>query len=158
MEAVLVDVRSIQNVATCFRTADGIGISKMWLTGYTPGPLDKYGIAIPKFTRISLGAEESIAWEKGKDVLSLINDLKEAGKFVVAIETGEKAIPYNKLKLKNDLENVVLIMGNETEGLSNEVLDLCDVVLEIPMHGEKESLNVAMAFGIAGFVLRDFCG
>jgi tRNA G18 (ribose-2'-O)-methylase SpoU len=157
MQVILDDIRSVQNVATIFRSSDGIGVSKIWLGGYTPGPLDKYGIVIPKFSRISLGAEESLKWAEVRDVCELIENLRGEGKFVIGVETGSRAVEYNDLELEDvDFENVVLVMGSETDGLSDEVLDECDLVMEIPMNGEKISLNVAVAFSIAGFVVRDF--
>lgn len=156
MQVVLDDVRSIQNVATIFRSADGIGVSKIWLCGLTPGPLDKYGIVIPKFKRISLDAEETVKWAQGLEIEDVIADLKAEGKFIIGVETGDRAIEYNDLEMDEFFENVVLVMGSETEGLSDEVMDLCDEILEIPMHGDKVSLNVAVAFSIAGFVVRDF--
>ncbi len=156
MELILNDVRSIQNVATCFRSADGIGVSKIWMCGYTPGPLDKYGIVIPKFSRIALGAENSISWESERICGELIEELKEDGKVIVAVETGSLAEDYAEIDIEVDFEDVVLVMGSETDGLSDDILEACDHVMEIPMHGEKESLNVAVAFSVAGFVVRDF--
>ena len=155
MQVVLDNVRSIQNVATCFRTGDGIGVDKFWLCGYTPTPLDKYGIAIPKFAKISLGAEMSIDWEKKGDVVEVLRDLKSDGGYIVGVETGDLAQPYYGMDDKIELAKIVLVLGSETDGLSHEVLSLCDAVLEIPMSGIKESLNVALAFGVVGFVLRD---
>lgn len=156
MQVILSDIRSIQNVATIFRTADGIGVSKIWLSGFTPGPLDKYGIVIPKFKRISLDAEETVDWEKCENPIGLINGLKDMGKFVIGVETGDKAVDYNDLSLEAGFEEVVLIMGSETDGLSDEVMNLCDVIMEMPMNGKKVSLNVGIAFAVAGFVVRDF--
>lgn len=156
MQVVLSDIRSIQNVATIFRSADGIGVSKIWLCGLTPGPLDKYGIVIPKFKRISLDAEETVKWAQSCDVADVISSLKEEGRFVIGVETGDRAIEYTDIEMDEFFENVVLVMGSETDGLSDEVMDLCDEILEIPMQGDKVSLNVAVAFSIAGFVVRDF--
>lgn len=156
MQVVLSDIRSIQNVATIFRSADGIGVSKIWLCGLTPGPLDKYGIVIPKFKRISLDAEETVKWAQSGDVTDVISSLKEEGRFVIGVETGDRAIEYTDIEMDEFFENVVLVMGSETDGLSDEVMDLCDEILEIPMQGDKVSLNVAVAFSIAGFVVRDF--
>jgi len=156
MQVVLSDVRSIQNVATIFRSADGIGVSKIWLGGLTPGPLDKYGIVIPKFKRISLDAEETIKWVQSNDVIEVLKELKDEGKYLIGVETGTRALEYNGVEIDEDFENIVLVMGSETDGLDDEILDECDLVMEIPMNGEKVSLNVAVAFSIAGFVVRDF--
>lgn len=156
MQVILDDIRSVQNVATIFRSGDGIGVSKIWLGGFTPGPLDKYGILIPKFSRISLGAEASIRWSLVEDVVDLIQGFKEEGKYVVGVETGSRAEDYCGIDLDEDFENIVLVMGSETDGLKDEVMDVCDMVMEIPMNGEKASLNVAVAFAVAGFVVRDF--
>ena len=159
MQVVLDDIRSVQNVATIFRSSDGVGVSKIWLGGYTPGPLDKYGIVIPKFRRISLGAEENIEWEKFSGVLELIQKLQEDGFYVVGVEEGELAEDYRNAVLELEFEKIVLVMGNEKTGLSQEVMELCDRVLEMPMLGEKDSLNVAVAFSVIAYVVRDFlCG
>lgn len=149
---ILPDIRSAINVGSIFRTADAVGINKIYLTGYTPRPTDKFNRVQKDIQKSALGAEEFIPWEYKKTLVPLIKSLKKDGYTVVALEQDRKSIDYRKFKLPNKL---AFIVGPEVEGLDKKILGLCDAVVEIPMHGQKESLNVSVATGIALFrILR----
>ena len=152
MIAVVHNVRSLHNVGSIFRTADGAGVEKIYLTGYTPGPNDKFSKPIPQFAKVSLGAEEFVAWEKTKDINKVIKNLRAGGYKIIALEQSPKSIPYNSL-VRSRYPLVALIVGNEVRGLSPAILKKCDAVVDIPMRGCKESLNVSVAFGIAAYWL-----
>lgn len=142
---IIHDVRSAHNVGSLFRTADGMGVAKVYLTGYTGAPIDRFGRKDSKISKVSLGAEDSVLWEK-REIKELIEDLRGSGVEVVALEQAPNAIPLNDYRPKSD---IALIVGNEVEGIAADILALCDSVIEIPMRGSKESLNVSVAAGIA---------
>jgi tRNA G18 (ribose-2'-O)-methylase SpoU len=146
---ILPDIRSALNVGAIFRTADAVGISKIYLTGYTPRPTDKFGRIQKDIAKSALGAETWLSWEYKKTLIPLINSLKKRGYKIIAIEQDKRAVDYRKLSFRGG--KLAIIMGPEVEGLSKNVLDKCDVVAEIPMHGKKESLNVSVACGVALF-------
>lgn len=151
MVAIIHNVRSLHNVGSIFRTSDGAGVKKIYLTGFTPSPLDGFGKPIPQFAKVSLGAEEFVPWEKVKDINKVIKKLRVEGYKIIALEQSPKSTPYNKLKVYSDKLSV--IAGNEVRGLAPAILKKCDAVVEIPMRGKKESLNVSVAFGIAIYEL-----
>jgi len=149
---ILPDIRSAINIGAIFRTADAVGIDKIYLTGFTPRPTDKFGRIQKDIAKSALGAEIFIPWEYKKTLIPLINYLKKDGYEVIAIEQDKKAIDYRKIKTT---DKVAIIMGPEVTGLSKKILNKCDYIAEIPMHGKKESLNVSVACGIALFkILR----
>lgn len=150
MQAILVfhDIRSAQNVGSLFRTADAVGISKIYLSSITPTPIDRFGRARSDIAKTALGAEKSILWESYEDIFLLIDNLKKDGYKVIAIEQSENSIDYKQVKTEGP---TAFILGNEVEGLAKEVLEKVDIVAEIPMAGDKESLNVSVAGGIALF-------
>lgn len=154
MENVLIlqDIRSIYNVGAIFRTADAIGISKIYLCGVTPAPIDRFGRKRDDLAKTALGAEESVSWEHTKDIISLIKDLKEKGFQVISLEQSENSIDYKKVSLK---DKNAFILGEEVNGIPKNILEMSDVISEIPMKGEKESLNVSVATGIFLFRLLD---
>jgi len=145
---VLPDIRSVENVGAMFRTSDAVGIKKIYLTGYTPAPLDRFGRKRNDITKSALGAEEFVLWEYKKSLLALLNKLKKEGYDLIAIEQDKNFIDYKKVKIgrKN-----AFIVGSEVAGLSKNILKKCDVIAEIPMKGKKESLNVSVALGIVLF-------
>jgi tRNA G18 (ribose-2'-O)-methylase SpoU len=145
---ILHDIRSVENVGAMFRTADAAGINKIYLTGYTPTPLDRFGRKRGDLAKSALGAEEFVQWEQKKMVCPVILKLKREGFQIVAIEQDEKSIDYKKLKLKN---KNAFIVGTEVTGIPKNILEKCDIIAEIPMRGKKESLNVSVATGIALF-------
>jgi 23S rRNA (guanosine2251-2'-O)-methyltransferase len=149
---ILPDIRSAINVGAIFRTADAVGISKIYLTGYTPRPTDKFGRIQKDIAKSALGAETWVPWEYKKSLVPLISTLKKKGYKIIAIEQDKKAVDYRKIKIA---DKSAIIMGPEVLGLPKNVLDKCDAIAEIPMHGKKESLNVSVACGIALFrILR----
>lgn len=144
-QIILHDIRSNYNVGAIFRTCDGAGVDKVYLVGFTPTPIDRFGRIVSEIHKTALGAEEFIPWEKVDDILGLIKKLQQTGFVVVAVEQTPQAIFLNEFTVP---ESVVYIMGSETEGLPSAVLAAVDVVVEIPMNGQKESLNVSVAAGI----------
>jgi len=145
---ILHDIRSIENVGAMFRTADAAGIDKIYLVGYTPAPLDRFGRKRKDLVKSALGAEEFVSWEAKKDLIPLIRKLKKDGYLVVAIEQTENSFDYKKVKPES--KNAFLV-GTEVSGLPKNILKECNLVAEIPMLGRKESLNVSVALGIALF-------
>jgi 23S rRNA (guanosine2251-2'-O)-methyltransferase len=146
---VLNDVRSVFNTASMFRTADAAGVEKIYLCGYTPAPTDRFGRTRKDFAKVSLGAELSVPWE-AKNIDETLTHLKTEGFFCAALEQDTKALDYRVFEVP---ERVALIVGNEVEGISKDVLKASDAILEIPMQGKKESLNVEVAAGVALFSL-----
>jgi len=143
---LLHDIRSTHNVGSIFRTSDALGVNKIYLSGYTPTPIDKYNRARKDIAKVALGAEKDISWEYTEDPKTLIKKLKGEGYQVVAIEQDKKSLDYKKIKIKKP---VLFVVGNEVDGVEKSILSLCDTIAEIPMRGNKESLNVSVAFGIA---------
>ena len=143
---VLNSIRSNYNVGSIFRTSDGAMIEKLYLCGYTPHPPKK------EILKTALGSTESVQWEYVKDPKDVILKMKSDGIKVCALELTDKSFPYYKLD-KNDFP-LCLIIGNEITGVSHELIDLCDFSIEIPQYGIKQSLNVAVAYGVSIFELR----
>ena len=117
------------------------------MSASSPAPTDRFGNKRKQLTKVSLGAEDSVAWEKVSDIGKLIKKLKAGGFKIYAIEQDKKSIPLRQTQGKK----IGLIVGNEVRGLSKQILNHADQILEIPMRGKKESLNVAVAFGIAAY-------
>ncbi len=143
--AVLNDIRSLYNVGSIFRTADGAGVEKLWLCGITGHPPDS------QITKTALGAEAEVPWEYRRDVLALLKELKSQGYRIVFLEQLAESIPYQNYRPAGPL---CLVLGNEISGVSGELVALCDETLEIGMAGAKNSLNVSVAFGVVAFHLR----
>ncbi|SRR6266540_2128538 len=152
------NIRSIFNVGSLFRTADAVGIDKIYLTGYTPTPHQANpltanrrgglgaGQAPDRMAKTALGAEKSVLWEYYFQARRLLKQLKAQKFFIVALEQSKKSIDYRKFEPKFPL---ALIIGSEIGGLSRQILKYCDTTIELPMRGKKESLNVAVATGVA---------
>ncbi len=140
LAAILDDIRSLWNVGSIFRSADGCGVEKLWLAGITGAP------PRAEITRTALGAEEQVAWEYRSDVLEAIEQARSEGYEPVVIEAGETSSGLDDFSW---LERPCLVLGNEATGVSPLVLDACERRVSIPMCGVKESFNVAVAFGIA---------
>lgn len=153
---ILHDIRSVINVGAIFRTCDAAGVSKIYLTGITPTPLDRFGRIRADLAKAALGAEKTVEWEFLQEVEPLVETLKKENYKIVAIEQSPTSIDYKKVReqIGSD-ENIVFLVGNEVEGVQPRILGLCDIVAEIPMKGQKESLNVSTAFGIAVFRILD---
>lgn len=136
---VLENIRSLYNVGSMFRSADAARIAYMYLCGYTPHPPRK------EIEKTALGSTESVPWEHSIKPVSVITMLKSQGFTIAALEHTTTSISYFEYDYTYPL---CIVVGNEVEGISNEVLSLCDVAIEIPMFGIKHSLNVAVAYGI----------
>lgn len=142
---ILHNIRSKYNVGAIFRTADAARVSKVFLTGYTPAPKDRFGRVDAEIQKTSLGAAAVITSEQSADVIEVVNRLKADGVEIVAVEIAPHSISLYDYEPKKE---VAYIFGNEVEGVSRELLELADVVLEIPMGGLKESLNVSVTAGV----------
>ena len=143
---VLNSIRSSYNVGSIFRTSDGAMIEKLYLCGYTPHPPNK------QVLKTALGSTDSVKWEHVEDSVQIVKTLKEKGFQICALEQTTKSIPYYKISKKEF--PICLIVGNEITGVSQELIDLCDFSIDIPQYGIKQSLNVAVAYGISVFELR----
>ncbi len=148
---ILYNVRSLYNVGSVFRTADGAGIAKIFLSGYTPAPVDSFGRVSKEIHKTALGAEKFVEWEKVKDVGKLIDLLKKEKIQVVAVEQAVNAVDYGKFKPKFPL---ALVFGNEVRGLNRKTVEKCDKIIDILMRGEKESLNIAVSVGIVAYEIK----
>ncbi len=163
MIAILYNIRSAHNVGSMFRTADAAGIERLYLCGITASPVkpaghgavrptDMLGSARKSLEKTALGAEKTVPWEKCGRIADCIRRLKADGYGICAVELAKDAVPYHAASfLKKNTDKLAFIVGNEVKGLPKTVLAKCDAVVCIPMHGAKESLNVAVAFGIIAF-------
>lgn len=149
VSVILHNIRSTHNVGAIFRTADGAGVSHIFLTGYTPAPLDRFGRPEPGIAKTALGATDTVPWESHGDIHPLLDRLKREGKQIVSVEQAEGARDYRARE--NEYTDTVFIFGNEVEGVPADVLAASDFTIFIPMHGAKESLNVSVAAGIVLF-------
>ena len=152
MKSILIldNIRSVMNVGSMFRTANALGMDKIYLCGITPGPLDRFSRPRKDFDKVALGAEKTIAWERADDTVALVRKLCSEGVHVVAIEQDSRAVDYKDVGIQGK-EVVAILMGPEVLGVSKEVLDEVSMIAEIPMRGSKESLNVGVAFGITAY-------
>ncbi len=138
------DIRSRENVGALFRTCEFLGVTKLWLTGYTPAPPD------PKLLKVSLGAEKVVAWEQRTDIRDAMSELKEAGYRLIGLELDKKAVDLAEYRKPT---RAALVLGNEVSGIPPSLLAECDDIVMIGRKGTKESLNVAVAAGIACWAL-----
>ncbi|NWF63335.1 MAG: TrmH family RNA methyltransferase [Chloroflexi bacterium] len=147
--AVLLDnTRGACNVGSILRSADGFGFDHVYLCGITPAP-DNEAV-----TKTSLGAENMIPWSTHKDAVKLAAGLKKEGWRIIALEEGKGVKEIDK-RLKTRFEKSALILGSEVTGVDPDLLALCDEMISIPMRGQKRSLNVAIAFSVAAFALKN---
>ena len=155
------DIRSVHNVGSIFRTADAAGVERIFLCGITPAPLDRFKEVRTDFAKVALGAERYVPWESAPTTVGVIKRLKKEGYEIFALEQSKRSVPYYQEAArlaralhKNADVRAVVVLGNEVKGLPSSILRSADRILEIPMMGKKESLNVAVAFGIVVFGLR----
>lgn len=148
---LLHNIRSAHNVGSIFRTSDAAGVSRVYLSGYTPRPVDTFGRPQKDIAKTALGAEQHIPWEYAKSPVTFLSRLKKEGWAVVGIEQDARAHDYRTFHIARP---TVFLFGNEVRGLSQSLRRECDMLLEIPMYGKKESLNVSVAAGIALFALN----
>jgi len=141
------NIRSLENIGSIFRTADAVGVSKIYLCGISGKPPHH------KISKTALGAEETIPFEYYKQTWRLIDKLKKDKVMIVALEQDKKAILYTDLQPSFPL---ALIVGNEVKGISKKTLEKVDKIIFLPMKGKKESLNVSVAFGIAGYKISEY--
>jgi len=148
---IIHDVRSVENVGAMFRTSDAAGVNKIYLTGYTPSPVDRFGRKRNDLAKSALGAEEFVLWEAKKSLPALISKLKKEGYLIIAVEQDKNSIDFRKVNKVFKGKNIAFIMGNEVTGVTKNILTKCDAIVEIPMYGKKESLNVSVTLGIVLF-------
>lgn len=145
------DIRSLYNIGSVFRTSDAVGVDKIYLCGISGRPdRDK---AAEKISKVALGAEKTVAWEYCKQAWRLVEELKAKGFQTVSLELTSLSVDYTKFKPKFPL---ALIIGNEVDGVKKSLLSRSDLCIQIPMRGQKESLNVSVAFGIAASWIGEF--
>ncbi len=146
-------------MGSCFRTADAAGVSRIILSGYTPTPLDRFNQPRADLHKVALGAEKSVPWEHVKTVGPTLAKLKKENYFVVAIEQDQHSTPLFDFVQPKSTDGIpvelALLLGNEVRGISKPLLQKCDAILEIPMKGKKESLNVSVTAGVALFFLTN---
>jgi 23S rRNA (guanosine2251-2'-O)-methyltransferase len=145
---VLHDIRSHYNVGAIFRSCDGAGVAKVYLTGYTPAPIDRFGRVVPEIHKTSLGASTMVLWEQYNTTTEVITHLRSQGVTVVAVEQNPRAISLYDFAPPGD---TAYIFGNEIDGVPTAICEICDHMIEIPMQGQKESLNVSVTAGIVLF-------
>jgi tRNA G18 (ribose-2'-O)-methylase SpoU len=144
--AVLDNVRSLHNVGSIFRTADGAGVGKLYLCGMTGAP------PRPEIRKAALGAEETVAWEYFKHTHDALAKLRQEGYYLLALEKTATSVNYRRAAYPFPL---ALVVGHEYNGIAPETLDHCDGAISLPMRGTKISLNVAVAFGIAAYEIAN---
>lgn len=142
VSVLLDDVRSMYNVGSVFRTSDAFLVHELILCGITGIPPH------PEITKTALGAEESVKWRYEKDALETVIKMKEEGWIVCVLEQAHNSLPLQNFKLLPE-NKYLLIAGNEVDGVNQKIVDIADLVLEIPQHGVKHSLNVSVSVGIA---------
>lgn len=159
---LLHNIRSAHNVGSIFRTADAAGVGHIYLSGYTPLPIDRFGRSQKDIAKTALGAEKAVAWTYKKSPLSQIEILRKGGWKIVGVEQDARAMDYRTVHSSGA---TLFLFGNEVRGLSRALRDTCDALVEIPMRGTmvrqahhprhsgagKESLNVSVAAGIILF-------
>ena len=139
------NIRSMHNVGAIFRNCDAFGVQELWLSGYTPRP------PRPEITKAAIGAEESVSWKSLESAESGILDLKSQGLMLAALEQTDKGIRLDRWK--SPKKGVCLLLGNEVTGVDDNLLEHCDIALEIPQFGVKHSLNVSVASGVAIYAI-----
>lgn len=144
------NLRSIHNVGSLLRTAEGLGVTKVFLTGYTPYPQHANDERMPhvaakigkQMNKTALNAEQMVPWQQSDALEPVFEKLKTEGYTIAAIEQSGTAISLPDYK---PTQKIALLVGREVEGVELEVLEACDIILEIPMFGRKESFNVVQA-------------
>lgn len=146
------NVRSLFNVGSIFRTADAFAVSRLFLTGYSPTP--ERAEHRLKIAKVALGAESTVPWEHHRSAAGVIGTLRKRHPklSVVALENNVRSTRLSRFKPHFPL---ALVLGEERGGIKRSLLAQCDRVVEIPMRGAKESLNVSVAFGVAAYVIRE---
>ena len=141
------NIRSLENIGSIFRTSDALGVSKIFLCGISGKPPNH------KISKTALGAEKTVSFKYYKQIGGLIDKLKKSKVNIIALEQNKKAVDYRKFKPKFPC---ALVVGNEVKGISKKILKKCDKIIFLPTSGAKESLNVSVAFGVAGYHIKNF--
>lgn len=148
--AVLLDnVRSAWNVGSIFRSAEGFGVRHLYLCGITATPQNAH------VRKTALGAESVVPWSAHKDAVELVRQLKAQSHYIWALERTSRSVPLREAIPVADIDQVVLILGNEQAGVDPGILELADGAVHIEMHGRKRSFNVAVAFAVAAALLTE---
>lgn len=142
---VLENIRSAYNVGAIFRTADGAGVEKVYLVGYTPTPIDRFGRRQSEIEKTSLGAAREITWEPVESTADVFRQIRREGVSIVAVEQDDRSVMLPDFR---PTDRVAYIFGNEIAGVSPLAREQADTIVAIPMLGQKESLNVSVAAGI----------
>lgn len=157
---LLPDIRSAYNVGSIFRSADCFGVQKIYLASTTPRPTDRFGRSTSgpqkEIAKTALGAEKTIAWEYSENPQDIIKKAKRDGFIVVAVEQSDNSVnitTFKKILKTEKYDKILCVFGNEVEGVSKDVLKACDYVIELPMKGDKESLNVSVCAGVVMYEL-----
>ncbi len=153
------NLRSAHNVGSLLRTAEGLGVEAVYLTGYTPYPEISDDTRLPhlaakidkQIAKTSLGAEKLIDWQHQEEIEPLIAKLKKQGFVIAALEQAPGSV---KLPDYQAPDKIAIVVGREVEGIESETLKLCDETLEVPMSGKKESFNVVQAAAMALYHIR----
>jgi len=148
---VLDNIRSAYNVGAILRTADAAGVEAVYCCGTTPMPTDRFGRKRADIAKTALGAEETVETVYYNTARACVQELQKQGVAVVAVEQTEHSVLYTAHTVE---QNTALVFGDEVRGVSKDVLDICNTHIEIPMHGEKESLNVSVAVGVVLYGLQ----
>lgn len=154
ISVILNNIRSSENVGSIIRTSDATKVAKIFLCGITPAPVDRFGRENTKVLKSALGAEKFVRWERFESLKSALLEAKKDNYKIIGVEQSKKSVNYKNVSdFVSPNDDLAFVFGNEVEGLSKEDLELCDFVIDIPMKGKKESLNVAVAVGV---VLYEF--
>lgn len=148
------NIRSSHNIGSIFRTCDGFGVEHLYLSGYSPYPATKNDSRLPhiadkatsEITKTALGSEKTVAFSHIPHVETIIDAFKKHGYVVVGLEQDTNSIPLPEFEIS---KKILLVLGEELTGISPELRQKCDYLVEIPMQGTKESFNVSVATGIA---------
>ncbi len=158
---LLPDIRSAYNVGSIFRSADCFGVEKIYLSGTTPTPVDRFGRtnsgAQKEISKTALGAEKDIPWEYISDLNSFFKKIKKENFHIVCIEQDKKSISLDnflKIKKQESIQNILIVFGNEVEGIDKSILKKADYTVEIPMQGKKESVNVSVCAGLIMYIFQ----
>lgn len=150
---ILHNIRSLFNVGSIFRTADALAVKKIYLTGITPSPIDIFGRLRKDFNKVALNSLSNILWESKIRISDVFKILRKEKFKIFAVEQAKNSIYYYEYKIKKE-KKIALVLGNEVKGLNKKILEKVDKILEIPMLGLKESLNVSISFSVVGYYFR----
>lgn len=153
------DIRSTHNVGSIIRTAECFGVSHIYFTGYTPYPSTNNDSRLPhvssklttQISKTSLGAEKDVPWSHHHNLRELISRLKTEDFEIIALEQDSSSISIEKFVPS---ENTAILLGNEVKGIDPDLMSHCDKIVEIPIFGKKESLNVVQATAIMLYQIK----